>query len=111
MKNRVLLAFTAVFLSYVGIALPARSELPDYIQQEIERVGQLSSEANRFVDQVLYPMSVRQQNYERLLQAQCNQGVSNACTELTDIERRRVQWMIQNDCVYRTGLNSCSREQ
>ena len=110
MNSRFLFLPLAVLVGLLGSIPPTYSQSNSDVMQEVERSRRLAGEANDFVDNVLYPLSQQQQSYERQLNYACSAGNNNACLELRRIEQRRVQWMIQNDCVYRTGLNSCSRE-
>jgi predicted transcriptional regulator len=108
MKNKLLSVSAIALLGIAGGILPAHSQaLPDYVQQELLRTDELINETNEFIETVLYPQAEAQRIYERQLYSSCLDGDSDACTELQDIEERRVQWMIENDCRYRTALNSC----
>ena len=110
MKNKFLSISAMMLLGISGSILPAYSQaLPDYIQQELRRTDELINETNEYLETVIYPQVEAQQIYERQLYNSCQAGNNNACIQLQAIEQRRVQWMIQNDCRYRTGLNSCYR--
>jgi hypothetical protein len=108
MKNKFLSVSAMMLLGVSGGILPVYAQaLPDYVQQEILRTNQMIDQTNEYLETVIYPQVREQQNYERQLYSYCLDGDSDACTELQDIEERRVQWMIENDCKYRTALNSC----
>jgi predicted transcriptional regulator len=83
--------------------------MPDYLQRELQRTNEIIQETNEYLEEVIYPLAQEQQIYEQQLFNACSAGNNNACTELASIERRRTQWMIENNCRYRTSLNSCYR--
>lgn len=108
MKNRLLIMPLSVLLGLIEPGLPAYSQaIPEYLQNELNRVRDLGAEANRQLEEIIYPQVQAQQAYEARLSQACNSGNGNSCIELQRIQQRRLQWMLANDCIYRTGLNSC----
>lgn len=108
MKNRFFIVPLSVLLGLIGPGLPAYSQaMPDHLRQILDETNDVIRDANQFLEEVVYPQVRVQQAHEAQLNRACNSGNSSACTELQRIEQRRLQWMLANDCVYRTGLNSC----
>lgn len=87
-------------------ASSSSAQIPDYLQNELDRVGALSDEADRQIE-AIQPEVQAQQQYEAQLRNDCSSGNLVACQEYESIQQRRQQWLIENDCRYRTGLNRC----
>lgn len=110
MRKEILMTSAVISLSILSTVSPIYGQaMPDYLRDELNRSNRIITETNHQLETVIYPLAREQQAYEQRLRNICSHGNRNACAELQAIEQRRAQWMIQNNCRYRTGLNSCSR--
>lgn len=108
LKKTIHCAFATTILLGGSLVFAAisQAQMPDWLQQELDRTDQIINEGNREVER-LQPEVQRQQQYEVQLWNACMNGNQDACRKYQSIQQRRQIWMEQNDCLYRTGLNRC----
>lgn len=104
--NKVLIglsyAASLLFFSFSSLAQTGNPGL----DAELGGVRDIERDAGVYLREA-EPKVINQQQYEQSLYNACNSGNSQACTEYNSIQQRKIDWLIENDCRYRTSLNRC----
>lgn len=95
----------------VGLSAGAATVLPsqaDSVTNELQRTNDLVNEAGQYLRDTESVVQQREAQKQQL-GYHCQLGYADACSQLRAIEQQELKWLIENDCRYRTGLNSCYR--
>ncbi|KST61786.1 hypothetical protein BC008_07000 [Mastigocoleus testarum BC008] len=87
-------------------ASSAKADILDGLQQELNNTNVTIGEAEREIEK-LQPEIQKQRQYEVQLYNACIRGNQYACKKYQNIQRKKQNWMEQNNCRYRTSLNRC----
>lgn len=103
--QRIVLGLLVGFSASAATVLPSQA---DSVTNELQRTNELINEAGQYLQDTESLVQQRQAQKQQL-GYYCQLGYENSCSQLRAIEQQELQWLMENDCRYRTGLNSCYR--
>lgn len=102
-KNKYLFQLIILFAS--GLLFTNYANAQTY-QQEINRSNDIIHDVNDYLDSI-QPEIDTGRSHENQLYQSCMDGNNNACQKYKELMQRKTEWLKENDCRFRTGLNRC----